>query len=404
VNKIFLILVALVLAFSIGLSGCTTPPPEEGPTEWELPVLLPLTGPIAGYGLWGQWSAQYAAEQINAAGGIKGIPVKLTFYDAPMDPSKAVIAATEAIAKDPLYIIGPLDPISMGAMVHLAVEEGVPLTGEIFPDVQAQYAPWITLERTAIWPTTVAGVGEWVKLHPEIQNIVLFMIPGLTDEPAMGAAPACAEFGLTLLDTIEVEAGTLDMSAAATRALALNPDGFLSQLHEDTHARLCKELFERGMTEGWRIASGGQANGANLYTIGEGFLEDTYIWDTGDITSDDPGWQAYVAAYKADHDGAPPVTWANWGFYEAVYAFKAAVERLNITGFPSKLAEERLAIRDLLFNAQGLPSVFGGTYNYAEGLKVLPLLFYQIRDNQTEVVSVIDESVLADYLERLEPG
>ena len=399
-KRILFILLAAVLALSVGIVGCTEPSepePYPGPEEWELPVLLPLTGPIAGYGLMAQWSAEYAAEQINAAGGIRGAPVKLTYYDCPMDPGVAVISATEAIAKDPLYIIGPLDPISMGAMVHLAVEEGVCLTGEVFADVQAQYAPWVTLERTAIWPTTVAGIGEWVKLNPEIETIVLFMIPGLTDEPASGVAPAVAEFGLTLLETIEVEAGQLDLSAAATRALALNPDGFMSQLHADTHARLCKELYERGMTEGWRIAGGGQNNGPDLYIIGEGYIEDTYIWDTGDTGSNDPDWLAYVDAYEAAHDGAPPLTWANWGFYEAVYAFKAAVERMNITGDPAKLAEERLAIRDFLFNADGLPAVFGGTYNYVEGLKVSDLLFYQMTNNQPELVSIIDESLLEDY-------
>jgi len=406
VKKILFILLAVVLAISVGLIGCTTPSepePYPGPEEWDLQLLTVLTGPVAPHGLNAQWSAEYAAEEINAAGGIRGAPVKITSYDTAMDPTKAVIAATEAIEKDPLYILGPLDPVSTGAMIHLAVEAGIPLTGEMFPGVQEQYAPWMTLERTHIWPTAVAGIGEWVKLHPEIETIVEFMIPGLTDEPSLGTAPACEEFGLTLLETIEVPSGTLDMSAAATRALSLNPDGYVSQLHPGEHARLCKELYQRGMTEGWRICAGGQNNGVELYEVGEGFLEDTYIWDTGDITSDDPDWLAYVAAYEADHAGAFPVTWANWGFYEMVYAFKAAVERLNITGDPAKLAEERLAIRDFLWNAEGLPSMFGGTYNYVEGAKVYDLLFYQIVDNEPELVSIIDESILADYQERLQP-
>ena len=406
-KKILFILLAVMLAISVGLIGCTTPSQqeeeEEEPEEWELPVLLPLTGPIAGYGLMGQWSAEYAAEQINAAGGIDGKPVKLTYYDCPMDPGIAVVSATEAIAKDPLYIIGPLDPVSMGAMVHLAVEEGVCLTGEMFPDVMVQYAPWVTYERTAIWPTTIAGIGEWVDIHPEIETIVMIYDPYMNSDPASGVIPACEEFGLTLLEAIEIETGQLDMSAVATRALAANPDGFMSQMHGDTHARLCKELYERGMTEGWRITSGGQANSPDLYTIGEGYIEDTYIWDTGDVTSNDPDWLAYVDAFAADHDGAFPLTWANWGFYEAVYAFKAAVERMNITGLPSKLAEERLAIRDFLFNAEGIPSVFGGTYNYVEGFKVMDLMFYQNKNNVAERVSIIDESILQDYQQRLEP-
>lgn len=373
----------------------TTPPPPPPPDEdavvideWNLPLLVTLTGPLAPYGLMGDWSANYVAEQINAAGGIRGVPVKITSYDTAMDPTKSVISMTEALATEPYYIIGPMDTVSMGSAAHLAVKEGVAMTGEFAGrEKQLEFAPWGVYERTNMTDTAAAGFKEWIRLNPDIESVVVVMIPGLTDEPVSGIVQGCAELGIPILETLEVETGMLDLSAVATRALSLEPDGFCCELHGDTGARFCKALFERGMTEGRRIMIGGQAGGEDLYVTGEGYIEDCYYWECAYLTSEDPGWLAYIDAYGADNGGLFPYTWANWGPYDAVFAFKTAVERLKITGDPAKRAEERLAIRDFFWNAQDLPSVFGGTFSYSEGAKQMDPCLFQIKDNQLVLIS-----------------
>ena len=49
--------------------------------EWEIPFLNCLTGPIASIGEYLQWGAEFAAEQINAEGGIAGKPVRVIGVD-----------------------------------------------------------------------------------------------------------------------------------------------------------------------------------------------------------------------------------------------------------------------------------------------------------------------------------
>ena len=53
--------------------GCQQPAPKE----WDVPFLNSLTGAIASIGEYLEWGAERAAKEINAAGGIKGKPVKI---------------------------------------------------------------------------------------------------------------------------------------------------------------------------------------------------------------------------------------------------------------------------------------------------------------------------------------
>ena len=77
-----LIFVVLVLASGLGFGQTVVA------KEWDIPFLNCLTGPIAAYGELFQWSADRAASEINAAGGIKGKPVKLVGVATGSDPQQ----------------------------------------------------------------------------------------------------------------------------------------------------------------------------------------------------------------------------------------------------------------------------------------------------------------------------
>jgi hypothetical protein len=188
---------------------------------------------------------------------------------------------------------------------------------------------------------------------------------------------------------VEVTIGSLDFGPQAVKTIALKPDGLYSHLNVGEHPRFCKALYERGMKQGWRVCAGMGANGGAMYELGRGFLEDTYIWDFYDFGSTNARWQAYVDAYEADHDGQFPFSAAIHGQYEAVYAIKAAFEDLGITGDPDKRAEERIAIRDYLWNAQDIDDPQGQKWSYKNGQKIRTLLMFQIKNNELELVSTV---------------
>ena len=128
-NKLRMSALLLSLALMIGLlAGCSSSggsagestPPATAPaagtdapadanavavTEWEIPMLTAATGAIAYVGKPAGWAAEYAAEIINANGGIRGVPVKVTVLDTAFDTSKAVTQMT-SVVDNALVVLG----------------------------------------------------------------------------------------------------------------------------------------------------------------------------------------------------------------------------------------------------------------------------------------------------------
>jgi branched-chain amino acid transport system substrate-binding protein len=69
-------------------------------------VAGPLTGPNAAFGAQLQKGAEAAAAEINAAGGINGEMIKLTFGDDVSDPKQGVSVAQKFVADGVKYVVG----------------------------------------------------------------------------------------------------------------------------------------------------------------------------------------------------------------------------------------------------------------------------------------------------------
>ena len=94
-------------------------------TEWEIPMLTAATGAIAYVGKPAGWAAEYAAEIINANGGIRGVPVKVTVLDTAFDTSKAVTQMT-SVVDNALVVLGPMDAPGAESAGQVAYDGGVP--------------------------------------------------------------------------------------------------------------------------------------------------------------------------------------------------------------------------------------------------------------------------------------
>jgi branched-chain amino acid transport system substrate-binding protein len=394
INYAGLILLPFLLVMLVaGIAFATGDKEEVAVEEWWFPQITIMTGPAAVFGLEAAWGVNRAVEEINAAGGIAGKPVKVTQYDTAYDPAKAVQVMTQALGKKPLAIIGPMDQTGAEAACGLAVKQGVPfMTSLAAPYLRDKFAPW----GCSLYPDSgegfAVGTAEWIKLNPDIKSVVLFYAPAsaahvmqMEEQEKM-----LMKLGIEIKEKIEVSFGQVDLGPQAVKALSLNADGYGSMLNAPEYARMCKAFFERGMTEGRRISNGAGAVSSTLFEMGEGYLEGTFLWDLYNYESDTDRWNAYVDAYKAEHDGKRPLSMAIHGQYEAVYALKKAIEDLGITGDPAKLEEERLAIRDYLWNAQDIDDPEGKKWSYDNGKKVRTMYLYEIRNNTPKLIDTVE--------------
>lgn len=350
-------------------------------SEWSIPMLSILTGPVAFAGIPAGWGAEYAAEIINAEGGIRGVPVKIEVRDTAFDPAKAV-SEMSAVVDGALVVLGPMDAPGFDAAGQVAADAKVPVIGAATtPVVREKYAPYSSAYMSDSEAGAAKAVKKWIELNPDFKKVVLFEIPSDNANVSEyeAAKSALEESGVEIAGTVEVETGDLDLGPAATKAISYEADAYFVNLRTEEFVRAVTELRNRGVNDGKKIMGGFSAVSSNLFELGGESIEDVYIWNKIDPTSSDPGWQEFVSAYEADNGSKPDGnTGAN--FYEAMMLLKAGIEDLELTGDPTKIQEERDALAEYLFNTSPQTSI-QGEYQIVDGEKVADPFVFQLKDS-----------------------
>ena len=356
--------------------------------EWEIPFLNCLTGPIASIGEYLQWGAEYAAEQINAEGGIAGKPVKVVGIDTGMSPEKGTVEMSKLV-EDALVVMGPVpEPVIMAA-VPIAADEGLySFTATTSYEYAVEYFPWAiswfppTEEK--LQPVVVAwaektGAGKVVQF---VENYGAW--PGMAKAHTLGLEVAGSE----VLDDVEVPSDAVSFGPLVVKALAQDPDALIFSCNAEKVAKIIIELKNRGWEDMNKILIFSSADDAALYTTGGASINGAMIYNYSDPNLDTPRWNGFRQAFKDDHDGMEPFSLSP-NYYDAVYMIKRAIEDTGVTGDPAKLAEERIKIRDYcndIKNFEGLQFVWNNKGGYPSDK---PLYLFEIQDGQKILVEEI---------------
>ncbi len=132
-------------------------------------ALLPLTGPAAPIGLEEQQGVQFAIDEINAKGGLNGVPVKVVFDDSQGKPDQAVLV--------------------FNRMTDL---EAVPVVVTAFSSVSLAIAPLATRRELL-----VINPAAQTDLLLDASPFLLNTIPLVQDEAKVLADYAVANIGKT---------------------------------------------------------------------------------------------------------------------------------------------------------------------------------------------------------------
>jgi len=109
--------VLAALAASVLFIGC------QPKGDIKIGSILPLTGDVASYGEAIRDAMNSAADEINAAGGIKGRKISILYEDSQANPEKAVAAARKLIDVDRV-------PVIVGAMASTEVLALAPILND----------------------------------------------------------------------------------------------------------------------------------------------------------------------------------------------------------------------------------------------------------------------------------
>jgi branched-chain amino acid transport system substrate-binding protein len=360
--------------------------------EWSIPFLNSLTGAIASIGEYLHWGANYAAEEINAAGGIAGKPVKVIGVDTALDPQKGSVEMARLV-KDSLVALGPVpEPVIMAAM-PIAVENGMmSITASTSYEYAAPYFPW-----TVSWfPPTEERlaplVEAWLRQFSDIKTVVQYIEPyGAWPGMAKGHTRALSNLKLKEVK-IDVPSDAVALGPIVVRAMSQKPDAVILSCNAEKAAKIIKEMKSLGWTKMNHILVFSSADTPELYTTGGKDIEGVQIYNYTNDTLDTPRWNAFKAAYMADHKGTQVPSLAP-NYYDAVYMVKEAIEKTGVTGDPKKLKEERKKIADYLQNVKGFKGLLFEWDNVNGVAMTKPTYIFEVKDGKKKLVLEVKPNV-----------
>jgi branched-chain amino acid transport system substrate-binding protein len=388
-----LLLVAASMSFAAGgQDTATTAPAAKGGvvvTEWEVPFLNSLTGPIAAIGEFLQWGAEYAAKEINAAGGIAGKPVKVIGVDTALDPQKGSVEMARIVEKS-LVAMGPVpEPVIMAAM-PIAVEAGmVSITATTSYEYASKFFPWTvswfppTLDRLP--PLVVA----WAKQYPDMKKVVQFIEP-YGPWPGMAGAHTSALKSLSITEAaaVDVPSDSVTFGPLVVKALEQNPDGVILVTNAEKAAKIIKELKSRGWTKMDHILVFSSADDAQLYATGGADINGVMVYNYLNLEISNPRWDKFKKEFAAAHNGNPPFSLSP-NYYDALYMIKEAIEKTGVTGDPKKLKEERKLISDYIANVQAFKGLLFD-WNMKNGIPTnKPTYIFQIVEGKKKLIKEV---------------
>jgi branched-chain amino acid transport system substrate-binding protein len=349
----------------------------------KLGLSVPLSGAGSTWGLGMKWSAQEAAKEINAKGGIKvagkTYTLEVVAYDNKYNTVEGTKAAQALFDRDGVtFVVGAMGTGPTAALQSIGERRGaVIFTTAWGRDIKGPKHP-TTFTEADTTAETLPYLYDYIKkAHPNAKTVALINPNDATGSAVEEDAKLYwtkAGFNVILSDRFERD--TPSFQSLATKVVQAKPDIVdMASGPPDTAGLVFKEL----RTQDWHgvqvIGAGGSA--AALVKSGGEAAEGTYMGLVANFSSSaaTPLQRRLDAAASKDL-GEPlnPVTICTW---DAVMALKAALEKAQSLD-PNKVSD---ALRNVVFESSYGPGAFGGADIYGISQQILiPVSIAQIKD------------------------
>jgi branched-chain amino acid transport system substrate-binding protein len=240
-----------LLALGLVAFPLTTASAQQGEPV-KIGVLIGLTGPAAVAGNDSYHCMQLAVDEVNAAGGVLGRPLKLVAQDDEGQPKAAVDAANllADVEKVPVVIGGYSSGTALPA-------------GQVFNEKKVV---WVTdattnkLKTVGPYLFDVAGLADqaaslvdFVKAdHSGAQSLKL---AGLFQNNPIGrdrdtvSQQRAKELGLTWVHSMLYQVGGTDFRAELQKLIDSHPDAILTDVYDNDAQVMQRQLYEMGFTD-----------------------------------------------------------------------------------------------------------------------------------------------------------
>lgn len=285
-------------ALALGLPSLAQQGPGVTDKEILLGTWIPLTGPLASYGVPYRAGIDAYLGALNAAGGVKGRKVVLTVEDNAYNPQRTVAAARKLISRDGVLAIGmPFGAVSASAFDYTLGEAKVPMVNTYGSALEWFNPPKPGLfGAMTLYEDQARTIGRWlVKDGHKSAAVIHSALAGFVNVAAQvepGVKSASPNVKVEMMPT---KFGTTDYSPIALDVAKKNPEAVVLILAQGEMIAAAKELRQQGYKGALYTYSPSVAN--SVLELGGTALEGAKaIGLTQPINADTPAMKAYREA------------------------------------------------------------------------------------------------------------
>lgn len=329
VNKVVGTVLACTMAVSL-LAACGSDTAGTNGKELIIGASGPLTGNTASYGQAVQKGAQLAVDEINAAGGVNGITLKLDFQDDENNAQKANNAYNIVKDNGAKVFMGTVTSGPCVSVVELAQEDNMFM---ITPSCTAVDCIKYDNAFRVCFNDPMQGTASAEYIATKQLGSKIGIIYDSSDVYSSGIFQAFkAEAANRGLEIVSEQAFTssnnTDFSVALQKIKESNADLVFLPIYYKEASSILQQARDAGLSVKWFGCDGLDGVIGQLQddaALAEGVMLLTpYAADSKEEKS-----AKFTQAYKDKYNGETPIQFAA-DAYDAIYAIKAAIEKAGI--------------------------------------------------------------------------
>ncbi len=387
-------LVPLLAAFALCSLACErkSPPPtaperptvqprassEQGPIV--IGTLGSLTGSEASFGTVVRDGIQFAVDEVNAAGGVKGRKVELRSYDTQGKIEESVAAAKRLLTQDKVVLIlGDVTSSGSLAIADAVQAARVPMVtpSSTHPDVTKKGD--FIFRTCFIDPFQGGAMARFARENLQLDRVAV--LHDSKNASSLGLSDtftaAFKKLGGTVVAVESYSKGDSDYRAPLLAVKRAKPQavylpGFYSEV-----GIIARQARELGLTQ--PLLGGDGWDSARLFELAGGALEGSSFSSHYAMDNPAPELRRFASAFQARH-GRQPEAASALG-YDAAKVALAAIERAESLSGP--------AIRDALARTRDFPAATGNLTLDADRNPVKPAVILTIREGQARFAAAV---------------
>jgi len=365
-------IVVLVFVFALSLIFSTSAEAARlHGKKVKIGAMYAVTGICAEWGMAAKISGDLAVEEINAAGGIGGVPIEVTWYDYECKAAPAIPIVEKLAKQDKVLVVnGPCQ--SSAVEVIYPKLERLKLVLISFcsskPGLSAMGKGWGFRNTLTSDKQLDPVVKKWKERYNIKTAVILYNSEdAVSTSEGKAIMPVLFEkYGIKLLKMYTFQTHTLDFAPFMTEIKALNPDGIGVGSCYEHGAKIAIEAHRQGVKA---PLIGGACNSTpGLIEIGkeavEGYYGSTAAWIVG---NPDPRMVRYLKEFKKRSPGGKEPPYSGPRSYDNMYIIKKIMEEEGVTNKPEDLDKDKEKIRNGWAKLKDYPGIAGVTTMDAVG-------------------------------------